>query len=417
VKFSQLDLKTKRTKSKEIESVNADLLIRAGFIDQLGAGIYSYLPLGLSVFKKIENIIRDEMDEAGGIELLLPALHPAENWKKTGRWDTEDNLFRFTSYYTKNEYALGATHEEVIMPLMKKTIDSYRDLPRYVYQIQNKFRDEKRSKAGLLRCREFVMKDFYSFHADEEDLDKYYEIMKQSYTNIYNKVGIGKETYITFASGGSFSKFSHEFQTISASGEDTIFICKKCRIAINKEVLDIQNCCPECESKDLHEEKAIEVGNIFKNKTKYTKPFDVKYTDKEGKEKLVVTGCYGIGLGRLMGAIVEVSHDDKGIIWPNSIAPYSIYLASLGNEKEVVDKTNEIYQKLRDSGTSVLFDDREESAGIKFADCDLIGLPLRVIISKKTIGSNSCGVKERTSNEEILVREDQLIEYLHKLLS
>jgi len=294
MKYSEMLIKTRKDKSKEADSINADYLIRASFIDQLMAGVYTYLPLGQIVIKKIENIIRDEMNKAGGNELFMPTLQPAENWKKTGRWETEDNLYRFTSYYTKTELALGPTHEEVVMPLMAKYISSYRDLPKYVYQIQNKFRDEKRAKSGILRGREFLMKDLYSFHADEKDLDAYYEKLKDSYTEIYRRCGIGEKTYLTFASGGSFSKFSHEFQTVTDSGEDTIYLCEKCKIAVNKEVIDVQSDCPVCKSKDLKEIKAVEVGNIFKNMTKYTEPFDVKYTGVDGKEALVVTGFYGL---------------------------------------------------------------------------------------------------------------------------
>lgn len=407
MKYTELLLKTRKDKAKDADSINADLLTRANYVDQVMAGVYTYLPLGFRVLKNIENIIRDEMDAAGGQELLMPALHPAENWKKTGRWETEDNLYRFTSYYTKNEYALGPTHEEIVMPLVKKYISSYRDLPKYVYQIQDKFRDEKRAKGGMLRGREFIMKDLYSFHTDEADLDRYYEEMKTAYTNIFNRAGIGDRTYITFASGGSFSKFSHEYQTESASGEDTIYLCYKCRVAINKEVLEFQNDCPECGNKKLEEKRAIEVGNIFKNKTKYTEPFDVKYTDENGKENLVITGCYGIGLGRLMGAIVEVSHDDRGIIWPKSVAPYQIVLVSLGDDK-VYKETEKLYKDMLVRNIDVIWDDRDESAGIKLADADLLGIPLRVVISRKTLDNDSAELKLRSEEKPEMVRLNDL---------
>ena len=407
MKYSELLIKTRKGKARDTDSINADLLTRGSYVDQVMAGVYTYLPLGLRVLTKIEEIIRDEMNKMGGQELLMPALHPAENWKKTGRWETEDNLYRFTSYYTKNEYALGPTHEEIVMPLLKKYISSYRDLPKYVYQIQDKFRDEKRAKGGLLRGREFIMKDLYSFHTDEADLDKYYEKMKTAYANIFNRSGIGEKTYITFASGGSFSKFSHEYQTESASGEDTIHLCERCSVAINKEVLDIQKDCPECGGKEFKEIKAIEVGNIFKNKTKYTEPFDVKYTDENGKDRLVVTGCYGIGLGRLMGAIVEVSHDENGIIWPKSVAPYQIVLVSLGDEK-VKQEAEKIYKDMITRDVEVLWDDRDESAGTKLADADLLGIPLRVVISKKTLDNDSVELKLRAEKESKMIRIDEL---------
>lgn len=415
MKYSELLVNTRREKGKDTESINADLLTRASFVDRVMAGVYTYLPLGLRVLNKIENIIRDEMNKAGGQELLMPALHPAENWKRTGRWETEDNLFRFTSYYSKNELALGPTHEEIVMPLMKKFISSYRDLPKYVYQIQDKFRDEKRAKGGLLRGREFIMKDLYSFHTDEADLDRYYEVMKQSYVNIYNRAGIGDKTYITFASGGSFSKFSHEYQTESLSGEDTIFLCEKCKVAINKEVLEFQKNCPECGNEKLREVKAIEVGNIFKNMTKYTEPFEVKYTDESGKERPVLTGCYGIGLGRLMAAIVEVSHDERGIVWPLTVAPFAVSLVHLGGDKPFAE-AQKVYDKLQTAGIEVLWDDRNESVGTKLADCDLIGNPLRVIVSDKTLLAGSAEIKLRSEEGSQLVKLSALESTIEKVL-
>lgn len=415
MKYSELLVNTRREKGKDTESINADLLTRASFVDRVMAGVYTYLPLGLRVLNKIENIIRDEMNKAGGQELLMPALHPAENWKRTGRWETEDNLFRFTSYYSKNELALGPTHEEIVMPLMKKFISSYRDLPKYVYQIQDKFRDEKRAKGGLLRGREFIMKDLYSFHTDEADLDRYYEVMKQSYVNIYNRAGIGDKTYITFASGGSFSKFSHEYQTESLSGEDTIFLCEKCKVAINKEVLEFQKNCPECGNEKLREVKAIEVGNIFKNMTKYTEPFEVKYTDESGKERPVLTGCYGIGLGRLMAAIVEVSHDERGIVWPLTVAPFAVSLVHLGGDKPFAE-AQKVYDKLQTAGIEVLWDDRNESVGTKLADCDLIGNPLRVIVSDKTLLAGSAEIKLRSEEGSQLVKLSALKSTIEKVL-
>lgn len=400
---SNLFTKTRRDVSGE--SKNYQYLVRAGYVDQVMAGVYTYLPLGLCVLKKIENIIREEMMEAGGQEIEMPALQPKENWEKTGRWETEDNLFKFTSFYTKTELALGPTHEEVIMPLMKKFILSYRDLPKYVFQIQTKFRDEKRAKAGLLRSREFLMKDLYSFHADEKDLDEYYEKMKGIYLKIFKRCGIGDKTYITFASGGSFSKFSHEFQTESLSGEDTVFLCEKCQVAINQEVIDIQKTCPECQSEKLKEIKAIEVGNIFKNKDKYTKPFGVSYLDKNGKDAFVLTGCYGIGLSRLLGAIVEVCNDERGIIWPKEVTPFQVHLINLGAAKPGL----KLYESLKKQGISVLWDDRDESPGVKFTDADLVGLPIRLVISEKSKKSGGVELKYRNQKESEILKESEII--------
>jgi len=371
------------------------------------AGVYTYLPLGFMVLRKIEQIIREEMDKVGGQELLMPALQPAENWKKTGRWEKMDDLFRFTSYYSKNEYALGATHEEIVTPLAKKYITSYKDLPLYLYQIQNKFRDEKRAKAGMLRGREFMMKDLYSFHATQEDLDSYYEIQKQAYERIFERVGIAEKTYYTFASGGTFSKYSHEFQTESASGEDVIYLCEKCKIAINKEIIAEQDNCPTCGGKDFREIKSIEVGNIFKMGTKYSEPFGLNFADEKDAKRPVIMGCYGIGLGRLMGTIVEVSHDEKGIIWPKTVSPYQVVLVSLGDEK-VQKEAEKLYKDMQTRGVEVLWDDRDESAGAKLADADLLGIPLRVLVSRKTLDNDSVELKLRTSDQTTNVRIDKI---------
>lgn len=407
MKYSQLLLRTRRESGRDNESINADLLTRANYIDQVMAGVYTYLPLGLLVMRKIENIIREEMNAVGGQELLMPVLHPAENWKKTGRWEHMDDLFRFTSFYSKNDYALGATHEEIVTPLAKKYISSYKDLPLYLYQIQDKFRDEKRAKAGLLRGREFIMKDLYSFHSTQEDLDKYYEIQKGAYVRIYERAGIGDKTYVTFASGGSFSKYSHEFQTESASGEDLIYLCRKCKVAINKEIIKDQTTCPECGKSDFEEVKAVEVGNIFKLGTKYSEPFDLTFADENDQKKPVIMGCYGIGLGRLMGTIAEISHDDKGVIWPRSVAPFQIILVSLGDEK-VSTEAEKLYKDMLKRGVEVLWDDRDESAGTKLADADLLGIPLRIVVSRKTLDNDSVELKLRQSAQSELVRIDSL---------
>jgi len=407
MKYSELLLNTRKESSKETESINADLLTRANYIDQVMAGVYTYLPLGLRVIKKIEGIIREEMNATGGQEILMPVLHPAENWKKTGRWETLDDLFRFTSFYSKNEYALGPTHEEIVTPLAKKYITSYKDLPLYLYQIQDKFRDEKRAKAGLLRGREFLMKDLYSFHTSEKDLGEYYEVQKEAYKKIYDRAGIADKTYLTFASGGSFSKYSHEFQTESASGEDLVYLCEKCRVGINKEIIDDQDTCPICGKSDFKEIKAIEVGNIFKLGTKYSTPFDLSFVDSDNEKKPVHMGCYGIGLGRLMGTIVEVSHDEKGIIWPKSVAPFQVVLVSLGDEK-VQKEAEKIYKDMVTRGVEVVWDDRDESAGTKLADADLLGVPLRVLVSKKTLDNDSVELKLRSTDKVEMVRIDKL---------
>ncbi|MEA2088287.1 MAG: aminoacyl--tRNA ligase-related protein [Patescibacteria group bacterium] len=401
---SKLFTKTIKEISKDELSVNAKFLIKAGFIDKLGAGIYTFLPLGLRVHNKIINIIREEMDAINGQEILMPALIPKENWKTTNRWDNFDPLFKIDGK-DKKEYALGATHEEVITPLLKKQLFSYKELPVYVYQIQTKFRNELRAKSGLIRGREFSMKDLYSFHTDENDLNKYYETVIKSYFKIFKRCGLKALTYLTFASGGAFSKYSHEFQTIAETGEDTIYICHKCKIAINKEIIKEQSQCPKCGNKKLKEQKAIEVGNIFKLKDRFSKAFDFTYVDKSEKKQQVVMGCYGIGPSRIMGTIAETSNDNQGIIWPEEIAPFSAHLLSLGQN----EKADELYNQLKSKNIEVLFDDRENaSAGEKFADADLIGCPIRIVVSKKTLEKNCVEIKKRNSEKIELVKINEV---------
>jgi prolyl-tRNA synthetase len=399
----QSNLFTKVVKDfpKEEVSINAQLLLRAGFVDKLMSGIYSYLPLGFLVLKKIEEIIRQEMAAIGGQEVFLPALHPKANWQLTGRWDCEEML------KVKNregkDFGLGWTHEEIITPLVRQFVSSYKDLPIYVYQIQDKFRDELRSKSGLLRGVEFRMKDLYSFHRDEKDLDGYYEKVKSAYFNIFRRCGLAEKTYLTFASGGTFAEYSHEFQTETLAGEDTIYFCPKCRLGVNKEIIEKEKfACPQCGNKELEIKKTIEVGNIFKLKNKYSKPFHLTFKDEKGEEKEVSMGCYGIGLGRLMGTIVEIHHDDKGLIWPREVAPLNIHLISLpGGEKQA----ERIYQDLLAWGMTVLYDDRlDKSAGEKFAEADLIGLPLRLVVSQRTLEKDCLEVKKRTEQKVELIK-------------
>ncbi|MCK5465878.1 prolyl-tRNA synthetase [Candidatus Parcubacteria bacterium] len=398
---------------KDETSINAQLLLRGGFVDKSMAGVYTYLPLGLRVLNKIENIIREEINAIGGQEILMPALQNKEDWKITGRWDI-DVMMKVKTFFDK-EYGLGWTHEEVVTPLAKKYIKSYKDFPFYLYQIQTKFRSEKRAKSGILRGREFSMKDLYSFHTNEEDLNKFYDLAKEAYFKIFERVGVKNKTYLTFASGGDFSKYSHEFQTLSSAGEDTIYICDKCKIAINKEIVENnQPECPQCKNKNLKEEKAIETGNIFKLKTKFTEAFNFKFLDEKGKENLVLMGCYGLGLTRLMGTIVEIFNDQNGIIWPESIAPYKVHLVHLGNETEVIEEAEKIYNALQKEKIEVLYDDRKESAGVKFKDSDLIGIPLRIVVSEKTLKKNSVEVKKRSKDEFDIIEIDKLIDFIKK---
>ncbi|PLX27442.1 prolyl-tRNA synthetase [Candidatus Parcubacteria bacterium] len=407
MKLSNNFTKTTKDFPKDETSLNAQLLIKAGFIDKLMAGVYTMLPLGYRVYKKIEQIIREEMNALGGQEMYMPTIQPKANWDLTGRWDEMDVLFKMNLSDVKRQVALGPTHEEVVSPLVKKYINSYKDLPFSVYHIQNKFRNEKRAKSGILRGREFMMKDLYSFHESQNDLDKYYEQVSVAYENVFKRVGIGNETYKTYASGGTFSKYSHEFQTLTDAGEDYIYICDKCRVAINKEILaDQKNKCPECGNSELREEKAVEVGNIFKLGNKFSAPFELQYTDESGEKKDVIMGCYGIGLQRLMGTVVEVCNDENSIIWPESVAPFKVHLISIkkNNEAEM------IYNDLVESGVEVLYDDREDvGVGAKFADADLIGCPIRLVVSEKTLKEKSVEFKRRDSEEVRNIKIDEII--------
>lgn len=396
---SEYFFKTSKTAPKDDVSINARLLEQGGFIKKEMAGVYSFLPLGLRVLAKIENIIREEMDKIGANEVLMPALQPKENWVATKRWDSMEVLFKIDSQHGY-QTALGPTHEEIVTPMAATVINSYRDLPKAVYQIQTKFRDEARAKSGLLRGREFRMKDLYSFHTDEADLTRYYAITGKAYNEIFKRLGL--EAIYTEASGGSFSKYSHEFQVEIENGEDTIYICNKCGLAKNKEIYTADSVCTNCNIADFRETKASEVGNIFELKTKFSESLDLYYTAEDGSRKLVVMGCYGMGPSRIMGVLVEKYNDAAGIIWPEAVSPFQVHLIALPGKdsSEVMAASNKLYADLQEQGISVLYDDRaEQSAGEKFADSDLIGLPKRIVISSRTLAENSAELKHRNNEE------------------
>jgi len=395
MKQSEFFAKTLMDIPKEETSKNAQLLIKGRYIDKLMAGVYTILPLGFRVLKKIENIIREEINAIGGQEIFMPALQPLENYEKTKR-DNIDVLFHVDSASGK-KMVLGISHEEVVVPLAKQYINSYKDLPLYLYQIQTKFRNEPRAKSGILRGREFIMKDLYSFHTDEKDFEAYYQKAQTAYKKIFDRLGLADKTYLTFASGGTFSKFSHEFQTITDAGEDTIHLCEKCSVAVNEELKGIQDVCPECGNKNLTKKKSIEVGNIFPLKTKFSDAFGLKYTDQAGQEQPIIMGCYGIGLTRLLGAVVEVFNDQDGIIWPESLTPFDAHLVMLGSNDIIRKEADKIYEALKATGVDTLYDDRDESAGKKLKDADLIGISNRIVISGKT-GAN-VEFKKRNSDK------------------
>lgn len=411
MKQTNLFTKTRREAPKDEVSKNAQLLIRAGFINKEMAGAYSFLPLGLRVMNKIVGIIREEMNAIGGQEVHLTALQDKKNWEATNRWSDEvvDNWFK-TKLKNGSEVGLSFTHEEPLTALMRDHIRSFRDLPSAVYQFQTKFRNEERAKSGIMRCREFLMKDLYSFNVDTESHENFYEQAKKAYVRIFDRVGLGGETYVTFASGGSFSKYSHEFQTITDAGEDTIYVDEKKRIAINKEVSgdEVLSDLGILRS-DLKEKKAVEVGNIFSLGTKFSDALGLNFKDKEGKVTPVIMGSYGIGPARVMGTIAEIWSDEKGLVWPQSVAPFAVHLVALYNESGTVKKSaDELYEKLTAKNIEVLYDDRDTTAGEKFGDSDLIGIPIRYVLSEKTIKDDSVEVKDRRTGKVEMVKLSHL---------
>ena len=406
MRYSKLFVSTLRQPPKDADTVNHKLLVQAGFVDQLMAGVYSYLPLGLRVLRNIEQIVRQEMDEIGGQEVLMPILHPNENWKKTGGWDNIDVLFKIKSR-TGKEYALGQSEEEVVTPLVMTRVNSYKDLPVAVYQINWKYRDELRAKSGILRGREFFMKDMYSFHVSQEDFDTYYKTVKEAYLKIFERLGLTAK--VTEASGGAFTKkISYEFMVLTDAGEDDILYCQNCDYCINIEVandLSEGSKCKLCGTDGLKKARASEVGNVFDLGKKYGVDFDLSFLDEDGQKKFPIMGCYGLGISRVMGVIVEKFNDERGIIWPESVAPFKIYLISIGKDEEA----DTLYEELKKNGIEVLYDDRKDkSPGEKFADCDLMGIPNRVVLSTKLeIGQTE--VKRRHEGQVSIISKDELL--------
>ena len=400
MRLSKTFVKTLREAPKDETAKNGILLTRAGYIHKEMAGVYDFLPLGLSVIEKIKTIIREELKKIGAEEVLMSALQNPEPWEKTGRFsDQEVDIWFKTELAGGGVLGLAPTHEEPMVTMLKKYISSYKDLPFSVYQFQNKFRNELRSKSGILRGREFLMKDLYSFHTSEEDLNEFYGKVEDAYSKIFDRLGIGSDTFETFASGGIFSKFSHEYQTVMPVGEDTIYYNNDHSLVFNKEVFT-DDVLAEFGAKkgDFNETTAAEVGNIFKLKFKYSEPLELKYIDKDNEQKTVYMGCYGIGVSRLMGVIAERFADEKGLVWPEAVAPFKYYLVGIGEEG--MKKAEELYRGREDE---VLFDDRDLRPGEKFADAELMGIPYRIVISDKTLADNKAELLNRASGETELV--------------
>lgn len=404
--MSQLFTKTRREAPADEVSKNAQLLIRAGFIHKEMAGVYSLLPLGLKTFNNIIRVIRQEMNAIGGQEVTLTALQEKSTWDSTNRWndDVVDVWFK-TRLKNNAELGLGFTHEEPLTKLMTAHISSYRDLPCSVYQFQTKFRNETRAKSGIMRCREFIMKDLYSFSRNKIEHEKFYEQVKQAYVNIFNRTGIGERTFLTFASGGSFAQFSHEFQTLTTIGEDTVYVSRQKNIAINQEVytpevLEQLGVSPD----ELVQESAVEVGNIFTLGTRFSEAFELSFKDENGTVAPVFMGSYGIGPGRLMGTIVETLSDVRGIVWPLEVAPFPVHVVQLGSDSLIADAVNSLEIELNKLGLEVFVDDGDASAGEKLADADLMGMPLRIVVSSKSIQSGGYACRLRSGMDDESVR-------------
>lgn len=410
MKMSQLFTRTLRDAPADEVAKNAQLLIRAGFVYKEMAGAYAYLPLGMRVIEKIKQIVREEMNAIDSNELLMTGLQRKDVWERTGRWDEKTVDVWFKSHLQDGtEVGFGWSHEEPIVEMMQQYIKSYKDLPVSLYQFQTKMRNELRAKSGIMRGREFVMKDMYSFHATKEDLESYYSRAIDAYMAVFKRLGVGDDTYVTFASGGAFTKFSHEFQTVCDAGEDTIYLHRARNIAVNEEVIDDAVKELGINRDELEPVKTAESGNIFNFGTQKTDEMGLYYTDHEGKRQSMYLGSYGIGITRAMGVIVEKFADDRGLVWPEAVAPFCVHLVAIG---DVATEAQALYDELNAKGVEVLWDDRDERAGAKFADADLIGIPHRVVVSEKHIKTQKYEYKKRTEIDAQILTRDQLFAML-----
>lgn len=411
MKMSQLFTKTSKTVPADEQAKNAQLLIQAGYVYKEMAGVYAYLPLGIRVLDNIKQIVREEMNAIGGQEMIMTNLQRQDVWEKTDRWDEKNvDVWFKTKLQNGTELGLAWSHEEPITEMMRSFIASYRDLPVYAYQFQTKLRNELRSKSGIMRGREFVMKDMYSYTVSEEAHKKFYDSVIDAYLRVFERVGLGDCTYLTFASGGAFTQFSHEFQTITDAGEDTIYLHRGKKIAINKEVLTDEVMAQLGVKRDeLEEVTAAEVGNIFSFGSKKSEPLDLYFVDEDDQRKPVILGSYGIGITRLMGVLVERLADEKGLVWPVNIAPFKAYIATIGVNEEVTKAAEKLYNTLTTAGIEVLYDDRDVRPGEKFADADLMGIPYRIVVSEKTLANNQYEVKARTEAEATYLDFDAVI--------
>ena len=410
MRVSELFTKTSKTAPADEVAKNAQLLIRAGFVYKVMAGVYAYTPLGLRVLEKIKQIVREEMNAVHGQEIIMSSLQRKETWEGTGRWDDKvvDVWFK-SKLKDDTEVGFAWSHEEAIMEMMQQYVKSYKDLPTSVYQFQTKMRNELRAKSGIMRGREFVMKDMYSLHASQEDMDQYYDKVIEAYKRIYDLLGLGESTFVTFASGGAFTKFSHEFQTICDAGEDILYVNDDRTVAVNEEVLEDAAMELGIDKASLKPVKSAEVGNIFKFGTEKSEQMKIFYTAKDGSQQPIYLASYGVGITRVMGVIVEKFADEAGLVWPITVAPYQLYLATIG---DVAEQADALYSELTAQGVEVLYDDRDVRPGEKFADADLIGVPHRVVVSPRLNEQGSYEYKARTSSEAKILTKDELVAIL-----
>jgi prolyl-tRNA synthetase len=411
---SKLFIRTRKDAPSDELAKNAQLLLRAGYVYKVMAGVYAYTPLGIRVVEKIKQIVREEMDAVDGAELVMTALQRPDTWQATKRWDDDvvDVWFK-THLKDGQELGMAWSHEEAIVEMLKTHITSYKDLPQSVYQFQTKFRNELRSKSGIMRGREFVMKDMYSVHASQEDMDRYYDEVIEAYKRVFDRLGIGEKTFVTFASGGAFTKFSHEFQTICDAGEDTLFVNVDHTVAVNEEVLDDATEELGIEKSTLEPIVTAEVGNIFKFGTEKSEKMNFTFTDQDGSQKPLYLASYGIGVTRVMGVIAEIMSDDKGLIWHANVAPYHVYLAAIG---DVTEQADALYEELQAAGIEVLYDDRDERPGAKFADAELMGLPVRIVLSERTLEADQAELTLRASSETRMVARQDIVRELQEVI-
>lgn len=409
MRVSQLFTKTSKNIPADEAAKNAQLLIQAGYVYKVMAGVYAYTPLGLRVVENIKRIVREEMNAVSGQEIIMSSLQRKETWEGTGRWDDEvvDVWFK-SKLKDETEVGFGWSHEEAILEMMQQFVKSYKDLPTAVYQFQTKLRNELRAKSGIMRGREFIMKDMYSLHASEKDMDEYYDEVIEAYKRCFERFGLGDSTFVTFASGGAFTKFSHEFQTICDAGEDILYVNDDQTVAVNEEVLDDAASELGIDKTQLKPVKSAEVGNIFKFGTEKSEQMKIYFTDSDGTQKPIYLASYGIGITRVMGVIVEKFADDKGIVWPDAIAPFKVYLVRIGGG-EAVKHADELYDELTAQGIEVLYDDRDERPGTKFADSELMGIPHRITVSDRLIEAEKYEYTQRMAGETTELTRTEVI--------